>query len=69
MLWCTYVRRYLGTRNIYGNDSRGHLYEKTYADSLIDTSLRTHKPVASTGDARLTYITRFMSKKILIGEE
>jgi hypothetical protein len=40
-----------------------------YAYSLVDAALRTHQAVASTGEARLTYIVRFKAKKILTGEE
>jgi hypothetical protein len=43
--------------------------EKAYAYSLIDAALRTHQAVASTREARLTYIRRFKAKKILNGEE
>jgi hypothetical protein len=43
--------------------------ETTYAYSLVDAALRTHQAVASTGEARLTYIRRFKAKKILTGEE
>jgi hypothetical protein len=43
--------------------------ETTYAYSLVDAALRTHQAMASTGEARLTYIMRFKAKKILTGEE
>jgi hypothetical protein len=43
--------------------------EKVYAYSLIDAALRTHRAVASAGEARLTYITGFKVVKILIGEK
>jgi hypothetical protein len=43
--------------------------ETTYAYSLVDAALRTYQAVASTGEARLTYIMRFKAKKIPTGEE
>jgi hypothetical protein len=43
--------------------------EKAYAFSLIDAAIRTHKAVASRGEARLTYIRRFKANKILSGNE
>jgi hypothetical protein len=43
--------------------------ETAYAYSLVDAALRTHKAVASEGETRLTYTSRFKAKKILTGEE
>jgi hypothetical protein len=43
--------------------------ETAYAYSLVDAALCTHQVVASTGEARLTYIMRFKAKKIFTGEE
>jgi hypothetical protein len=43
--------------------------ETAYAYSLVDAALHTHQGVASTEEARLTYIMRFKAKKILTGEE
>jgi hypothetical protein len=43
--------------------------EKAYAYSLIDAAIRTHQALASTGEARLTYIKRFKAKKIFSGED
>jgi hypothetical protein len=41
---------------------------KTDAYSPINAALRAHQAVASAGEARLTYITRFKAKTILNGE-
>jgi hypothetical protein len=38
--------------------------DKAYAYSLIDAALRTHEALASAGEARLAYITRFKAKKL-----
>jgi hypothetical protein len=43
--------------------------EKAYAYSLIDATLRTNQAMASAGEARLTFISRFKAKKILSDEE
>jgi hypothetical protein len=43
--------------------------ETAYAYSLVDAALRTHQALASSGEARHTYIRRFKAKKILTGEE
>jgi hypothetical protein len=42
---------------------------KTYAFALIDAAIRAHQAVASTAEARLTYIIRFKVRRILNGEE
>jgi hypothetical protein len=43
--------------------------ENDYTLSLINAELRTHQIVASAGEARLTYMRRFKTKKILTGKE
>jgi hypothetical protein len=43
--------------------------EKAYVYALIDAAVRTHQALASAGETRLAYITRFKAKKILTGEE
>jgi hypothetical protein len=43
--------------------------EKAYAYARINAAIRRHQAVASTTEARLTYIIRLKAKKIPTGEE